>query len=79
MSDIDDESTHSTTGAIGTAGTGGSSSSIKVDTRRQNIPILKGTVPTLDKVENWLMHFESSMALTKMDHIVRTDCKIEDI
>ena len=74
----DDESTHSSPGALSTAGTS-SSSTIKVDTRKQNIPILKGTVPTLERVENWSMHFESSMALTKLDHILRTDCKVKDL
>ena len=78
MTDSDDESTHSSPGALSTAGTS-SNSTIKVDIRKQNIPILKGTVPTLDRVENWSMHFESSMTLTKMDHIVRTDCKVEDL
>jgi hypothetical protein len=52
---------------------------VKVDSSKQTLPVLKGTFPTADVVEEWSMGFEAGLSILALGEVLEIDWKVEDI
>jgi hypothetical protein len=52
---------------------------VKVDSSKQTLPMLKGTFPTADAVEEWSMGFEAGLSILALGEVLEEDWKVEDI
>jgi hypothetical protein len=52
---------------------------VKIDSSKQTLPVLKGTFPTADAVEEWSMGFEAGLSILALGEVLEIDWKVEDI
>jgi hypothetical protein len=61
------------------ASTASTPDEVKVDSSKQTLPVLKGTFPTADAVEEWSMGFEAGLSILALGEVLEIDWKVEDI